>query len=283
MVSSRGPPPTYHVVPRFDIAAKGGALELGTVVDDLLMLRPLNREEIVTIPKKLSYAPVRHGGFSETHSRLREGHGGVWAKVLALQGPGLSAETSAQHETRHTLTCDDVITTYFDPDPAYVAESLAVLGVREYFAGSGYKDDVYMITGIKVAKNLRYDSSTSTQRAANAEAATREPNSGTQLGAKAGASANDERKVEFEVDDIVVGFRVRRYSYVPASRIPLSKEKKLKGEDYLVNAKMHEESKKEIKRPEATYKEVPIKEEEEAHRQAERDGQLDECWVDPTK
>ncbi len=39
----------------------------------------------------------------------------------------------------------------------------------------------------------------------------------------------------------MVGFRVRRYAYVPASRNPLSRRKKLKGEDYLKNAEMLEE------------------------------------------
>ncbi|KAK0710126.1 hypothetical protein B0T26DRAFT_653287, partial [Lasiosphaeria miniovina] len=80
MASIRALPPTYHVVPRFDIAAQGGALELGTVVDSLLMLRPLNRGAVVPIPAKLRYAPTTQHGFAETRSRLREGHGGVWAR-----------------------------------------------------------------------------------------------------------------------------------------------------------------------------------------------------------
>ncbi|SPO05895.1 uncharacterized protein DNG_08584 [Cephalotrichum gorgonifer] len=283
MAPIRHPPPTYHIVPRFDIAAKGGVLELGTVLDDLLMLRPLNRGDIVPIPAKLRYPPVTHSGFTDTRSRLREGHGSIWAKALVFQGAGASASASAQNETQRTVACESVVTSYFDPDVAYVAQSLAARGVNDHFVGSGYEDDVYLVTGIKVAKKLRFDSTTSAQRAANAEMGAKEPVTGTQVGGSAGGSANDGHEVEFEADDIVVGFRVRRYTYVPASRNPFSKKKKLSGEDYLENAEMHEAGTKVVKGPEVTYEEVTIEEELDAQRDAEASGELDECWVTPFK
>jgi hypothetical protein len=277
MASTRRPPPTYHVVPRFDIAAKGGALELGTVVDSLLMLRPLNPGEIVPIPENLRYAPVPHAGFTETRSRLREGHCGIWAKALAFQG--VSADASAQHESQTTVACEAIVTTYFDPDAAYVARSLAVRGVSDYFIGSGYEDDVYLITGLKVAKKLRYDSTTSTQLAADASVATRTASKGIQLGAQAGSSGNNENTVAFEADDIVVGFRVRRYAYVRASWNPFSKKKKLKGEDYLEKAEMHAIERSDSKELGPTYEQLPIPEEQDAQAAAGEAGEPDERWV----
>ncbi|KAK3361556.1 hypothetical protein B0T24DRAFT_599266 [Lasiosphaeria ovina] len=283
MASIRAPPPTYHVVPRFDIAAQGGALELGTVVDSLLMLRPLNRGAVVPIPAKLRYAPTTQSGFAETRSRLREGHGGVWARSLIAQGVGASASASAQSETTSKVACDAIVTTYFDPDRAYVARSLASGDVSEHFAGSGYEDDVYLVTGLKVAKKLRYSSSTSAQRAASAEVAACEPHTGTEIGAGAGGSSDNAYTVGFDVDDVVVGFRVRRYAYVPASAWnPLSKKKRLEGSDYLENASMHEEVKEDIAGPEASYEQVPIEEEVEAQNAATISGETDECWVDST-
>ncbi|KAK0710127.1 hypothetical protein B0T26DRAFT_598852, partial [Lasiosphaeria miniovina] len=89
-----------------------------------------------------------------------------------VQGAG---GASAQSETTSTVACDAIVTTYFDPDRAYVARSLASGDVSEHFAGSGYEDDVYLVTGLKVAEKLRYSSSTSAQRAARAEVAAREP------------------------------------------------------------------------------------------------------------
>jgi hypothetical protein len=279
MASTRRPPPTYHVVPRFDIAAKGGAIGLGTVVDNLLMLRPLNPGEIVPIPENLRYTPVTHAGFTETRSRLREGHCGIWAKALACQGA--SADASVQHESQATVTCEAIVTTYFDPDAAYVAQSLAVRGVSDHFIGSGYEDDVYLITGLKVAKKLRYGSTTSTQLAGDASVATQAPSEGIQLGAKAGSSGNKGDTVAFEVDDIVVGFRVRRYAYVPASWNPFSKKKKLKGEDYLKKAEMQGEGRTDTKEPEPTYEQLPIPEEQDAQAAVGETSEPGEHWVHP--
>jgi len=280
MASTRRTPPTYHVVPRFDIAAKGGALELGTVVDSLLMLRPLNRGEIVPIPENLRYAPVPHAGFTGTRSRLREGHCGIWAKALAFQG--VSANVSVQHEGEVTVACEAIVTAYFDPDAAYVARTLAVRGVSDHFIGSGYEDDVYLITGLKVARKLRYGSTTSTQLAADASMATAAPSKGIQLGAQAGSSANNGNTVDFEADDIVVGFRVRRYAYVPASWNPFSKKrKKLKGEDYLEKAEMYGEGRSDIRELGPTYEQLPIPEEQNAQAAAGEAGEPGERWVDP--
>lgn len=297
MASSSDPPPTYHIVPRFDIAANGGALQLGTVVDSLLRLRPLNRGEIVSIPKNLRYKPVTLSGFTETWSRLREGHGGIWAKVFMIQGLGASADASDKHDTQRTVTCDGLVTTYFDPDKAYVAKTLAATGVTEYFIDSGYEDAVYLITGLKVAKKLRFGSTSSTQLRVDADVAGQEPYSGIQVGANAGAAADNEHLVQFEADDIIVGFRVKRYAYFKSSWIPWSKEieirgedydprynlrrskKLLRGEDYLTDAKMHEEEvRQEIL--DGSYEEIAIQEELDAQAEAERSGQkLDECWV----
>lgn len=278
------PKPTYHVVPRFDMAARGGPLELGTVVDGLQMLRPLNRGKVAGIDKNLRYRPVVHGGFTETRSRLREGHGGIWAKALIFQGVGLSADAAAQHETQSTVACDALVTTYFDPDEGYVARSLAARGVSDFFRATGYKKDVYMVTGLKVAKKLRYNATAAAQQTANIQGGVQEPNTGTQLGANAGGAANDEYRVEFEVDDIVVGYRVRRYAYVPASSWNvLSNKKKLEGTDYLTNAKLYEDGDKGIKGPEVTYKQVPVEEEKDAQVDTVAATEESECWVDPTK
>ncbi len=103
------------------------------------MLRPLNREEIIPIPKKLRYPPVTHGGFTEAGLATARGSRGIWAKALVLDGVGASADASVQHQTQRTVTCDAVITTYFDPDSAYVAQSLAVRGVNEHFYRLGLR------------------------------------------------------------------------------------------------------------------------------------------------
>lgn len=271
--------PTYHVVPRFDIAAKGGPLELGTVVNSLQKLRPLNRGAIVPIPPSLSYEPVKHHGITEKWSHLRQGHGSVWARAFASQALGGGAEATAEDETQRSVKCDELVTLYFDPNDEYVARSLATRGVNEYFIGSGYKHDVYMITGLKVARNLHLDSVASKKRQINMDVAAREPNSGSGLGAEAGFETSDQHTVEFEVHDIVVGFRVRRYAYVPASRNFLSKKKKLEGDDYVVHAEMYEHQKEKLASDEISYHEVAIEEEQRVQEEASAGGEEFECWV----
>ncbi|WQF88848.1 hypothetical protein CDEST_13862 [Colletotrichum destructivum] len=285
MAPNSNPPPTYHVVPRFDIAAKGGALELGTVVEDLVTLRPLNRESVIPIRAGIRYPAVTHNGFAE-------GHGGIWAKALVFQGAGVSADASAQQGEQSTGACDALVTSYFDPDADYVARTLASRDVDRYFSASGFENDVFLVTGLKVAKNLRYSATAGATRAVDAEAsAVVQPNTGVAVGAGAGGAAADEHSVEFEADDVVVGFRVSRYAYVPASRNPFGrKKKKLVGTDYLDNARMHgeggrEEVEVEVEVPRATYERVPIEEEEEeaAQKEAKTSGGLNELWVIPAE
>lgn len=271
--------PTYHVVPRFDMAAKGGPLELGTVVNNLLKLRPLNRGSIIPIPPNLSYEPVKHHGVTEKWSHLQKGHGSVWAKAFAHQVLGGGAEATAEDETQLTFKCDELVTLYFDPDDGYVARSLAVRGVDDYFIGSGYKDDVYMITGLKIARNLRSDSTTSQKRQINMDVTAQEPNSGSGLKAQAGFEASDQHTVEFEANDIVVGFRVRRYAYGPASWNFLSKKVKLEGDDYLVHAEMYEHKKEEFTTEGIGYHEVSMKEEQMAQEEAMSGDEHFECWI----
>ncbi|OBR07652.1 Major facilitator superfamily mfs-1 [Colletotrichum higginsianum IMI 349063] len=289
MAPNSSPPPTYHVVPRFDIAAKGGALELGIVVEDLMTLRPLNRESVIPIRAGLRYPAVTHNGFAESRSRLREGHGGIWARALVFQGAGVSADASAQQEGQSTVACDALVTSYFDPDADYVARTLASRGVDRYFSASGFEDDVFLVTGLKVAKKLRYNAAAGSTRAVDAEvSAVVQPNAGAAVGVGAGGAAADEHSVEFEADDVVVGFRVSRYAYVPASRNPfVRKKKKLVGTDYLENARMHGEGNREevgVEAPRATYERVPIEEEEEAaQKEAKTSGGLNELWVIPAE
>lgn len=80
MASAKQRIPTYHVVPRFDIAAKGGPLQLGTPVRELRTLKPIGHSP-VTVPEVLLYEPVTQTGFSETRASLLEGQFGTVSSV----------------------------------------------------------------------------------------------------------------------------------------------------------------------------------------------------------
>lgn len=270
-------------MPHFNIAAKDGALQLGTIVNNLLMLEPLNRFS-VTPPGRLCYPSVSHGGFTESRSRLREGHGGIWAKALVAQGVGLSSNVGvgAGAETTSIVTCDEVVTTYFDPDRAYVRNALADPNISDYFAATDYEEDVAMVTGLKVARNLRYNATDQAHREFNAGAEGQEPTSSIGGGFKAQASGNQDHSVGFTVNDIVVGFRVKRYAYVRKSWNPFTKKKVLIEEDYLEGGKMHAHRDTESGDSESVYEEVPIPEEQGARTDPASPYGNTEFWVDPT-
>ncbi|KAH7175281.1 hypothetical protein EDB81DRAFT_895743 [Dactylonectria macrodidyma] len=278
MASTKSKLLTYHVVPRFDIAAVGGALQLGTVIEDLNNVRPVNHGHVIPIPDNVPYESTTGAGFHESHSRLLGGHAGIWARALVLLQTGAPTEASAQSDIQVAVRCEGVTTSYFDPDASYVDQSLSAPCVNDYFTATDYKADVFLVTGLKVAKKLQYTSIDSSQKKANAQIGVLEPNTIVQLGASVGGSASNEHNISFDVKDIVIGLRVRRYAYVRASRNPFSNKKVLEGSDYLEGAEMFEEG-GAVRMPQATYKQVVIQEEEEAQKAAEARGELVECWV----
>ena len=94
---------TYHVVPRFDIAAHGGPLALGTIMSDLRSLRPLNRGPYhVKVPDQLLYAPVEQADFRDTLERVRERNIGAWARALGLP-VGASADIGDAEDIEELL------------------------------------------------------------------------------------------------------------------------------------------------------------------------------------
>ncbi|RKL43933.1 hypothetical protein BFJ70_g4245 [Fusarium oxysporum] len=282
MASSQEKPPTYHVVPHFNIAAKGGSIQLGTVVNDLLMLEPLNRFSVIP-PGRLCYPPVSHGGFTESRSRLREGSGGIWAKALVAQGVGLSTTANAAAGTEHasTVTCDEVVTTYFDPDSNYIWNALTDPNISDYFAATDYKEDVYLVTGLKVARNLRYNAASQAHRELGVSAEAKEPTDTIGAGVQAQAAGNEDHSVSFTADDIVVGFRVKRYAFERTSWNPL-RSKVLTNEDYLEGAEMYTHKETKSEDDESKYEEVPIPEEQGARKDPASRQEDIELWVDPT-
>ncbi|KAJ2989197.1 hypothetical protein NUW58_g3595 [Xylaria curta] len=131
MASSKPRIFTYHIAPHFNIAATDGALRLGTVVKDLLELAPLNKGEAnyEPVPDDEIYTPTLQTGFHATRTQLLSGNaGGEWIN-------------------KETFSCDGVMTTYFDPTGEWVAKCLAAKPINDYIVGSGYKKEVYIVTG----------------------------------------------------------------------------------------------------------------------------------------
>ncbi|KAL7895846.1 hypothetical protein HDV63DRAFT_380779 [Trichoderma sp. SZMC 28014] len=217
-MASRNEILTYHVVPRFDIAAKGGPLALGTVVTDIKRLMPLNRGVFhVEVPKELQYTPVEQTNFKDTLIKARNANIKGW-----LQARGLPVEASADigglRDLENTISCKSIITTYFDPDPAgdYIKQCLDVKPIHDWLdAAKGHSADLYIITGLKVAKKLKFNNSSTAELHVDVKAGASEPHTNAvDIGASAGIGGKNQQELEFEVDDIVTGFRLNKYHCV---------------------------------------------------------------------
>ncbi|KAJ2987332.1 hypothetical protein NUW58_g4565 [Xylaria curta] len=269
---------TYHVVPRFDIAAKGGPLSLGTVVFDLRFLTPLNRKPFhVKVPDDLMYAPVVHTDFKDTLARARSANFKAWAKALGLP-VGASADVGGSKDLERTVSCESIVTTYFDPDPAgkYLRECFAVTPIQDWLENSDdYTADLYLVTGLKVAKDLKFNKSDSSEYHLGAEVEAKDPDANVVDAGAAGEITNENQQaLEFSVNDIVVGYRVNLYR---CKRSWFKKTRKTADKGVLEGNMMDGRGGGEQR--ETDFEALPIPEELAAREEAAATG-ADECWVD---
>ncbi|KAI1317241.1 hypothetical protein F5Y16DRAFT_153505 [Xylariaceae sp. FL0255] len=279
MASSKTRIFTYHVAPHFNIAASNGALRLGTVVKDLLELAPLNKKEAdyELVPADEVYFPTPQTGFSATRKQLLSGKFGLWAKTLGLSGIGGNADVSGGWSNRETFSCDSVVTTYFDPTDEWVAKCLAAKPVDDYIVGSGYKKEVYVVTGLKVARNITFGSEAAQNADADAKVGAEVPQALVEIGVEGNVHAGKSQVLGFQSTDVVVGFRVRKYRYKKKSLF--GRQRKLEGKLYIDGAEMLDDKAAPVRKLDQ-FEEVPIEEELLAQKEAEKqEGPVGECWV----
>ncbi|RKK27085.1 hypothetical protein BFJ66_g15797 [Fusarium oxysporum f. sp. cepae] len=252
---------TYHPVPRFDITAENGPLFLGAIFTDLSFGRPaLNRLNRIEIREELKYAPVSHSGFCETCSRVREGKLEAWVKAFSDYARG-SAAVSSSSDEENTITCDEVLTTYFDPDDEYLNTSFAIPQVQLVLEGSSkWTSVLYMITGLKVAKNLEYNKSDMSQGEVEGQLGVQEPQTGTGAALSGNMRRENNHSLEFSVSDIVVGYRVNKYRCVRRLNF-FNKERKLI-DDGLVQGEMMDDTEDKTSQPHVSFEYLPLFDEE---------------------
>ncbi|KAI4867642.1 hypothetical protein F4820DRAFT_467532 [Hypoxylon rubiginosum] len=279
MASSKPRIFTYRVVPRFDINAADGPLQLGTVVKNLIELAPLNRKEAdrEPIPDDAIYPPTTQTGFHATRKQLQAGKFEIWAKALGLGGVGGShVGAGGEQSNEETISCDSIVTTYFDPTDDWAAKCLAAKPVHEYIVSSGYKKEVYIVVGLKVATNLKFGSETACKANAETKVEVNVPEAPIGVGAEGGVNKERGHTLGFQSTNIVVGFRVKKYQY---KRKNLFKWKELKGELYTKNAEMLDSKTRPLRKLNQ-FEEVPIEEEVLAQEAFdEHEGSMEECWV----
>ncbi|SCO30848.1 uncharacterized protein FFMR_02049 [Fusarium fujikuroi] len=260
MASSTRGKNTYHPVPRFDIATENGPLFLGAIFTDLSFGRAaLNRSNRIQIREELRYAPVTQAGFSETCSKVQEGKFEAWVKAFSDYARG-SAAISGSSDAENTITCDEVLTTYFDPDDEYLNANFAIPQVQLVLEGSSKWTSVfYMITGLKVAKNLEYNKSKTSQGEVEGQLGVQEPRTGTGAALSGNIRRENNRSLEFSVSDIIVGYRVNKYRCVRRLNL-FNKERKLV-DDGLIEGEMMDDTEDNAPQSHVSFEYLPMSDE----------------------
>lgn len=201
-------------MPRFDIPAQRGPLALGTVISDLEHLTPLNIRNRIQVPENLVYNPVVQTNVQDTLLKARTSNFKAWLQARGLPVEG-SVSVGGSKEVENDMSCESIVATYFDPDHAYVKDCLAVKPIQDWLDNTNSSANLYLVTGLKVAKKLKFNNSSTAEHRVKGEIQVSEPYTNVvDAGAGIDVSGTDQKKLGFEVDDIVIGTRFYRVKCV---------------------------------------------------------------------
>ncbi|OPB40281.1 hypothetical protein A0O28_0003600 [Trichoderma guizhouense] len=145
---------TFHLAPRFTIKPPPyGPLHLGTIIDDLKNVEPINETCRLPLPGD-AYKHITEGFFATT-SRIETGECGVWAKfVVERMGSEASltgGDSAKDIYTKYAYRFEKLEEITFTPTKKYMTQSMNEPAVKDFVEGGGW-DPVYMITGLKIVR-----------------------------------------------------------------------------------------------------------------------------------
>lgn len=148
-------PKTYIVAPNFSIVPT--ALCLGDVIETPLSpeLVPLNRLERLDIPPQDLYEVDKKNAFGLTRKALLSGRFGIWAQLLGFLGLPISMDAGLFVERNSTdiINVETLETHEFIATDHYIQDVVARGSVQAFLEASEYKAKLFMVTGLKIARN----------------------------------------------------------------------------------------------------------------------------------
>ncbi len=202
----------------------------------------------------------------------------VWAKKLGLDSTGHAGGAQSNEET---FSCDSIVTTYFDPTNEWVAKCLTAKPVDDYIVGSGYKNEVYIITGLKVATNLTFGNEAARNVNTEVKIGVNVPQDSVVVGLEGPINKEKVQELRFKSSDIIVGFRVKKYRYKKKGLFRKGRE--LESQLFIKGAEMLDNKTGPVSSTKLNqFEEAPIPEEDIAQSKYEEmeDHPVHECWVD---
>ena len=208
----------YIQAPNFQI--EPDTLALGSIFS--VLDKPtglLNKYDIVYIPTdSIQRTTIRN--FSEQVTRSINADGGLNANIA--QGIGGSADVifTRSKSKKESYICSQLDTESFEPDETYVSQSLTALDVQEHLdACYPWDKKVFMVTGLKVAKDLQVCHSTSDERGGTLQVGVDATPVAIPAGIGGGGSITpaSSRSMAYEVPSLVV-FALRILRITPKGK-----------------------------------------------------------------
>ncbi|KAI9928488.1 hypothetical protein ASPWEDRAFT_437545 [Aspergillus wentii DTO 134E9] len=151
--------PTYFLAPNFFFKPGTGPIALGNIIaDPLRPHRALTTIDATTLEKTYPrIETITNYEYSSTRSKSHDMSMSIWAQFLDTVTAKVSGERGNSMQTTYNM--DALETRYFVDDPTLeeVEARLAVPRVRAVMKASsipGFRQPVYMITGLMIAKGF---------------------------------------------------------------------------------------------------------------------------------
>lgn len=206
--------PTYLIAPNWTFRPHTGPIALGNIIAD-----PFRPQRVLTYLDATSLVEryPRIERMTETHSMTRESKSNIsvaiWTQFLQTASLRSSGERAASNLNEYTM--DSLATEYFvsDPEPAEIEARVNVPAVRRTMQSGSFRftNPVYMVSGVKIAKNFGGKKESAKKIAASAEGGGSVPtvSGDVAIGAKAAGSRNGEERDEWVIEgDVVIAYQL---------------------------------------------------------------------------
>jgi hypothetical protein len=223
---------TYLVPPSFTFRPYTGPIKLGSIITDPTRphryITELKHDELADRYPLIEVVP------ESKHEVTRSSHNNVSAAVWARFWEVASTEASREQKTQRTksYTMEALQTEYFvgDPSSAEINRRIehprikAILYQSQHWHGIGCGQPVYMVNGIKIAKELAivYEDTADVTTAVSAEATAPTPagdvSAGTRLSHGKGVADRDEAHL---IGDVVFAYQLLVIQYGNTGRTKL--------------------------------------------------------------
>ncbi|KAH7317056.1 hypothetical protein B0I35DRAFT_434472 [Stachybotrys elegans] len=206
---------TYFLAPNWTTAPPpDGPIKLGHILDNLTEFVPLNRRGVLEVPQDDQNLVDTKSGFTASRSQLISGELGLVARVLGLVGVGVGAGAYSRKDKSDVLSCKNLDTLTFDPTTEYIAKSVKLPEVNQFLEYGGFKRPVYMVTGLKIARESSLQSSRSKEKGLMLDGGLSPPGAPVQVGGRTGLSSSSAEGQSWEGStDFIVAFRVKKIWY----------------------------------------------------------------------